>query len=151
MPKENKTEIQNGIIYASSVVCQSIIISRGCAIKVDLFDPFSFFQTDNGFRNILQMFINLGELFQFPKAQEVGGMLRKSKHLNSLFLQASFSTNFKAWFSKNFWLETINKRWRRNYFSSSWEEKEEREKKFHKLIFKWTSKENPLLHKAPFL
>lgn len=101
LPIENPQRKQSrnskwNYLCVSSVFCQSISISRGCAIKVDLFDPFSFFQTNNGFRNILQMFINLGELFQFPKAQEVGGMLRKSKHLNSLFLHASFPTNFKA-------------------------------------------------------
>lgn len=99
--KPSRNLERNYLLRVSSIVCQCIIISRACTFRVDLFDPFSFFQTNNGFRNILQMFMNLVELFQLPKVQAVGGMLRKSKHLNSLFLHVSFSTNFKAWFSKN--------------------------------------------------
>jgi len=40
---------------------------------------------------------------------------------------------------------------KKDFFFSGWEATREITRKLHKFIFKWTSKENPLLHKAPFL
>lgn len=87
----------------------------------------------------------------FPKAQAVAGMLRKSKHHNSVFFHISFSTNFKTWFSKN-WISYLDKariyfmfkKLRIFFWLGSKDRKEENTRKSQKLIF-FSGQEKKLL------